>query len=78
MFVGFSFAAGDEFRLRLHSKIKGGVCSACGAQPPAPPGCPPHGCWHGDGSMSSPGCRVTAQERRLLPTWWQAGDPVGS
>lgn len=24
MFVGFSIAAGDGFRLRLHSKIKGG------------------------------------------------------
>lgn len=32
MFVGFSLAAGDGFRLRLHSRIKAGGCSAWGAE----------------------------------------------
>ena len=32
MFVGFGLAAGDGFRLRLHSQIKGWGCSAWGAE----------------------------------------------
>lgn len=64
MFVGFSFAAGDGFRLRLHSEIKGrGVCALpVELNPLHTPGRPPHGCWHGNGTVSSLERRVTAQE----------------